>query len=460
MGLGRFGGGVGAARYLLARGAEVTVTDLAPADTLATSVAALDPSRYAPDTLRLVLGEHRDEDFERADCVVANPAVRPDHPLLERARANGARVTTEIELFLEELASNARFPRAKPRVACVTGTQGKSSTCHILHSLAVACGERAHLGGNIGASLLETLDDIHAGDVVVLEVSSYQLAALGARATTRVAAAVAVTGILADHLERHGTIDEYALAKQRILELLHDGGVALLPARDAIASRWTFERGRDVRFGATNACELALDGGSFTLGGEVLATTDELLLPGDFQRENALVALGLARLLGMRADALRGALADVRGLPHRLEALGTFRGRRVHDNAVSTTPDSTIAALESLPRGTTLIAGGRSKALPWDGLVRVARERVAGVVCFGEAGDEIAHALAGIGVRVERVATVEDALASALEHAPAGSDVLFSPACSSFDAYPNFRARALAFRAALPTPDAGDSAHG
>src|SRR5262245_4502504 len=217
MGLGSFGGGEGAARYLAELGARVLVTDRRSSDALAATLRRLEGL-----AIELRLGEHRIADFEQAEVVVANPAVRPDDPLLAAARAAGARVTSEIELFLEAVPAS---------VVAITGTQGKSSTCHLVHGLLASVGRRAHLGGNIGASLLPRLPDIHDDDVVVLELSSYQLEALEPDPPAR-ATAVAIVNVLQDHLERHGSIERYARAKLRILELLRADGVAVLPRWD------------------------------------------------------------------------------------------------------------------------------------------------------------------------------------------------------------------------------------
>lgn len=444
MGLGSFGGGLGAARHLAAAGARVLVTDLRAEPALRDSLAGL-----AGLEVELALGGHRPEDFERADLVVANPAVRQDHPLLALAREAGARITSEIELFLEAV---------RARIVCVTGTQGKSSTCHMLAGLLERTGRRTHLGGNIGRSLLGELARIRPDDCCVLELSSYQLAAMEdpvalGRSIERVEA-VAVTNVLDDHLETHGSWGRYAEAKRRILALLAPGGVAVLPADDARLADWAAPEGRTVRFSARDPrAELCLEGGELRLAGERLARVADLRLPGDFQRENALVALGLARAVGARAEGLGRALGELRGLDHRLEPLGSFGGHAVHDNGVSTTPDSTVSALRSLPSGVCLILGGRLKALPLDELVAVARERVSRAVCFGEAGARLASALRAGGVATALTDGVPEATRLALELAPPGADVLFSPACSSFDAYLNFRERAAAFRAALPAPD-------
>ena len=435
MGLGSFGGGTGAVRYLASLGARVLVTDQRSAASLARSLAEL-----ADIPVDFALGGHRPEDFERAEIVVVNPAVRPDHPLLAGARAAGVLVTSEMELFLEAV---------RGRVVAITGTQGKSSTANATHALLRLCGMRAHLGGNIGTSLLPELTAIGPEDLVVLELSSYQLEALSGGAGAARAEAVAVVNILSDHLERHGTLAAYAAAKQRILALLRPGGHALLPLDDERFSDWHVE-GRKLGFATRDTGRgLFLRAGAFHLDDEVLGRVEDLRLPGDFQRANALVALGLARILGLAPAALARALPEVRGLEHRLQDLGLFRGRRVIDNAVSTTPDSTISALCALPAGTVLVLGGKQKLLPLDELARVARERVVAAVAFGEAGPVFAQALRSAGVAVEVVPTLAEALPLALQRGAPGAHVLFSPAGSSFDAYANFQERAADFRTTL-----------
>jgi len=435
MGLGSFGGGAGAVRYLASLGARVTATDRRAATGLASTLASL-----ADLEVEYVLGQHRPEDFARAELVVVNPSVRPDDPLLARARAAGAELTSEIELFLEAV---------RARVVGITGTQGKSSTTHLTHGLLQGAGRRVHLGGNIGGSLLPSLGTIAPDDCVVLELSSYQLEALNARRGAAQLEAVAVVNILQDHLERHGTLAAYAAAKQRILELLRPGGTALLPAEDPRFASWSVDGERLTFTTRATGIGLHLAQGEFRLGTETLAPLSALALPGEFQRANALVALGLARRLGCTPAELTAALPAVHGLEHRLQDLGLFRGRRVIDNAVSTTPDSTISALQSLPAGTVLLLGGKQKQLGLEELVATARERVALAIAFGEAAPAFATALRAGGVDVRVAPNVPAAVELALELAPTGATVLFSPAGSSFDAYANFQERARDFRAAL-----------
>jgi UDP-N-acetylmuramoylalanine--D-glutamate ligase len=438
MGLGLQGGGVEVVRYLAQRGARVTVTDLRSEEQLRESleqIAGLD--------VRCVLGEHRERDFTETELVIANPAVAPAHPLLAAARSHGVYVTSEMALMLAACAA---------RAVLITGTQGKRSTTHATARLLEECGMRVHLGGNIGRALISTLDDMRASDVAVIEISSYQLEALphDFGALERVAA-VCCVNVLADHLERHGTLEAYEAAKRRILELAGSGATAVLSADDARVSRWTFERGRVLRFSTApdTRADLYISAGEFRLGAVSLGRVEDLRMPGGFQRANMLAALGLAHCAGADARALAASVGRVKGLEHRLEDLGRFAGHRVWDNGVSTTPDSTIAALEALEGPVTLLCGGQAKNLPLDQLLTVARRRARRVITFGSSGAGLCEAFKAGGVDAVAEPDVAHAVRSAFRSMAPGEELLFSPACASFDAYRNFGDRARDFRAAL-----------
>lgn len=446
MGLGLFGGGVAAARFLARRGAHVTVTDLRDADQLASAVRELDGL-----DVRLVLGRHAAADFASAELVVVNPAVPPHAPLIALAREAGARITSEVGLFLDHVAG---------RVAAVTGTQGKSSTCRFLADLLAGCGRRVRLGGNIGKPLLAEVDEIGADELVVLELSSYQLETLPddlerTRAESPFALAL-FTNVLSDHLERHVTRERYAAAKLRLLELLPPDativwprGADWLPAASAlppVARTLAFDPAAGEPVDETS---LFIDASSYRRGSLALAPLAATPRLPDFQRENLLAALGAAHALGCTPDELRSALPALRGLPHRLADLGERRGRRVWDNAVSTTPDSTVSALRALGPGTTALIGGKVKELDTCELVETARELAARVILFGNAASAWFERFREAGVETHAAPDVRSAVAAAFELTRAGDAILFSPACSSFDAYSNFQARADDFHACL-----------
>jgi UDP-N-acetylmuramoylalanine--D-glutamate ligase len=443
MGLGLFGGGSAVARWLVSRGARVTVTDLRDETVLGPALRELEGL-----PLELVLGRHRESDFTRAAFVVANPAVPPGSPYLRAAREAGVTITSETALFLE---------RVRARTIVVTGTQGKSSTTSFTAQLLEHSGFRVHLGGNIGRSLLEELETMLPGDVAVIELSSYQLEALPeppfaepARSTVE---AAAVVNVLADHLERHGTREAYARAKLRILELLRPGGLALLPAEFAAAARDLPVRALPID-GAPGWRGPSHAGGRFLFEGEELGRSADLRLPGAFQAENVAIALALARTMGAEPARLAGAIGRLRGLPHRLEPLGLRAGRLVIDNGVSTTPDSTVAVLREIAGPCTLLLGGKEKlGLSFDELASEIARRGAAAVTFGAAGPSIAAAIERAGARAVHAGDLPAAVARALELAESGSTILFSPAAASFDSYANFRARAEHFRALLPPLD-------
>lgn len=446
MGLGLFQGGTTVARFLARHGARVTATDLRSERELAPALAEL-----AGLGVRFVLGEHRAEDFTDATLVVANPAVAPSNAFLAAARASNVPITSETALFLELCPA---------RIAAITGTQGKSSTCNTLAQLLNASDVPCHLGGNIGRSLLDAAESMSADDVVVLEMSSYQLEALPARlmgvnGPPRVEVAC-IVNVLADHLERHGTLEAYAAAKQRILELpAAVGGRALLSAEDPRTAGWNVPGVTRVDVFATRLSDTGLNvrDGRYRWHREVLGHVADLKLPGGFQRANTLMALGMAHFLGASPARLAAALPQLTALPHRLEDLGVRRGVRVVDNGVSTTPDSTLAVFGSLAPGFTLLVGGKAKNLPLDELLAASRGCVRRVVTFGSAAAMLADAYRGAGFEAHAVETVEQAVEAAFTRLAPGEELLFSPACASFDQYLNFQERALAFRKALPPRD-------
>lgn len=430
MGLGRFGGGVGAALYVLHCGARVIGTDLRHAHELPEAVAAL-----AHTNVELRLGRHDEADFEEADVVVANPAVRPDHPLLERARSSGALVTSEVELFIAAARCN---------LIGITGTQGKSSTTTFVAQLLTSAGRRAHAGGNLGGSLLEHVDTLGPDEWVVLELSSYQLEALGSPpANERPFRALAVTNVELDHLERHGDLAGYAAAKRRVLELAGDDTVAWLPDGPGPCANWTAPRGRIARFDPQpSALDLVLTTGEHAPGPSTLG------LPA-FQAANLRLAFGLVRGLGLSIDEVRRGAVSLAPPPHRLERLPDLAGAAVWDNGVSTTPDSTASALASIDAPVVLLVGGKLKELPLEPLVDAARRNTRVAVTFGAAGEHLAQVLARGGVCAEVGGDLRRAVAIAAGHVRPGDALLFSPACASFDAFPNFKERAFTFRAAL-----------
>ncbi len=418
MGLGRFGGGAAVVRHLAAAGADVLVTDLGTSDDLRGTIEALDGVR-----VDYRLGEHRIDDFSRADLVVVNPAVpHPwDNPYLEAAREAGARLLTEIRLAIGN--------RPAGSIVGITGTAGKSTTAAMTHhALArVAPDLDPRLAGNIGGSLLD--DPPPHGSTIVLELSSFMLHWLagtgGDTADRATPGLAAITNIAPNHLDWHLTHDHYAACKQAI------GSASPICAEPRVLAP-PHEDSRSSEIEARLRLEV----------------------PGAHNRRNAVLAIRLAlEHLHIRRkaeptsdtrDRLVEALRDFPGLPHRLEFLGEHRGVRIFNDSKSTTPEATLLAVEALEgaAGVHLIAGGYDKGSDLGSLVDLA-PRLSGLYAIGATGP---HLVAKAGVLHQRL---EEAVAAAFDAARSGDAILLSPGCASWDQFTNFEERGAAFRAAV-----------
>lgn len=462
MGLGLFGGGVGLTRYLAAHGARVTVTDLRPA-------AELKPSleQIADLDVELHLGGHLEEDFRSADVVYVNPAVPKSSPYLEFARQAGVELSSEINLFLE---------RFRGPVLGVTGSNGKTTTTEMLGAVVRAYDMRALVGGNMGVSLLDRVDDSRPEHPAVLELSSFQLEDLGLVGWSPHIAVV--TNLTPNHLDRHGTFAAYIEAKSQILKHQLPRDVAVLNCGDPQVEKLAeLTAGTVLRFGLEetpdcnfflrrNPDRLAL---RFGPAAEDFFSLAEFGLRGEHNVANALAAAGAAYAFGIPTEVIARELARFRALPHRLELLGEVGGVEYYNDSIATTPESTIAALRSFEELLWLIAGGYDKGTSFRELGREIALRAKGCLLIGATASSIRHDVEtgrerlvadGYTPRletVEELGELEAAVEFAHARAVAGEIVVLSPACASYDQFRNFAERGDAFRrlvAKLPPPAA------
>lgn len=439
-GLGRFGGGREALRFLARRGCHLRVADRSAGDDLQSVRKAMADVGDAD----WQLGREDEELLQGVDTIVANPAVPDHHPLLAAARARGIAITQEADLFL------AAYPGT---VVAVTGTNGKSTTSTLLHRALVRAGHNALLGGNIGNSLLADEAQWQRDQVAVLEISSFQLERLAA--VRRVHGAV-FTRVLKDHIDRHGTLTAYHAAKGRLAAIAT--GFVAHAADDEVAAAYatplaprfvyTTEPPAPHSAGVHDGFVAVRTGSA---PAETIVHGEALRLLGAFQVENVLAASLAARLLGASAHAIGVAMAGAAPLPFRLQLLAVHGGVRVYDNGVSTEVESTRAALRALSGRIHWIGGGKSKDGDFATVARGTAPHLASAHLFGAAAAPLAAAFAGSPVVVTVNATVREAAAAAMAAAQPGDAVLFSPAFASFDQYPNFRARALDFHDWLRT---------
>ncbi len=353
-------------------------------------------------------------------AVVKSPGVPSQAGQIEAARAAGVPVWSEVELAARML----RNP-----IAGVTGTNGKTTTAELLGAMLRAGGVPCEVAGNVGRPLSSLAGHVAPDAWIACELSSFQLEDID---TLRCRVG-AILNLTPDHLDRHGTVEEYLRCKLRIFENQEPGDVAVVNGDDPVL--------RDAELPGR--------------GDRVLVTRDQARdidwehagLRGDHNLENALLAAAAARAAGADPEGIDRALRDFSPLRHRLETVAHAGGVEYVNDSKATNPDATIQALTAFPDGIRLILGGSLKGADFSALASAAAAApVAGVYLIGQAADAIAAALAQAGVAFERAGTLEAAVHAAAAAARPGETVLLSPACASFDQFRDYEDRGEAFR--------------
>jgi UDP-N-acetylmuramoylalanine--D-glutamate ligase len=443
IGLGAKGTGRACARVLGALGARVVISDSKPADQLAAEIAKLEGL-----PVELLLGDAAYGGIETADLVVPSPGVPLAIAPIQRAMAAGVPVLSEIELA---------YRLAKAPLVAITGTKGKTTTTTLIHLFLQALDAHPHLGGNIGYPLIELAAEAGPEDVLVAEVSSFQLEAVE-EFRPRVAV---FTNLYADHLDRYeGSMELYLQAKLNLFrrQTSEDTAVvnadrpeharveAVTPARIIRVS--TQERMPDGVYLADGVIVSEVQGASVP----ILAVAD-IRLKGAHNLANVLEAVAAVAALGLPVERVAAAvLRDFRGVPNRLEEVATVDGVTFYNDSQGTTPVAVQMALRAFaPVKPVLIAGGRPKV---DDFRELGEEIAAGaqaLVVIGEAADMLRTAVAAANPAfpVLAAATLPEAVATAFQLARPSGIVLLSPACASFDMFRNMEHRGEVFRQAV-----------
>ena len=368
--------------------------------------------------------------FDHLSELVVSPGIALNHPWVVRAKAAGARIIGDIDLFVAE---------AKAPVIGITGSNGKSTVTEMVAAMALACGHRVAVGGNLGQPALDLLAD--AVTLYVLELSSFQLE----RAERLDLGVATVLNISADHLDRHGSMPVYHQAKHRIFRGAHavvanraDPLTIPLLEQQADVVLWRPTEPDLKEFGVRNIDGVA----TIVRGFDPLMTVSELPLSGQHNVYNALAALALGCAAGLPIDGMLTGLKGFNGLPHRCQLVAEVNGVRYINDSKGTNVGATQAALAGLGahNNVLLIAGGVGKGQDFTALRQSAQMHCRRVLTLGEAARDIELALGDI-VPVQRVVDMAAAVARAGELANAGDIVLLSPACASFDMYSGYPAR-------------------
>ena len=422
---------------LLDAGVDVTVCDKRLREELGEA-----SGRFERAGARLQLGDGYLEKLD-ADIIFRTPGLMPWNPSLQAAVANGAALSSEMEAF---------FDVCPCKIIGVTGSDGKTTTTSIIGELLRNAGKTVHVGGNIGAPLLCNADSMSSDDIVVLELSSFQLISM--RKSPHIAV---VTNISPNHLDVHRDMDEYVDAKRNIFAHQKSTDKAVFNLDNAYTRKYQKTAPGETAFFSSSGYPedgvFLSDGTIFDVrGGQRAAIMEarDILLPGLHNVENFMAAF--AALQGLVSnDVMRETARNFRSVPHRIEFVREFEGVRYYNDSIASSPTRTIAGLLSFDKKVILIAGGKRKGVAFDELGKMIVKRVKSLILTGMTAEEIHNAVVSSPEfdgepEIQIHSEFKDAVEAASRLAKEGDSVLLSPACTSFDMFRNFEERGDTFK--------------
>jgi UDP-N-acetylmuramoylalanine--D-glutamate ligase len=432
------------ARYLAERGADVIVSDRKAAKELVEERQEL-----ADLSVEFEFGGHTTELLSNTDLLCLSGGVPVDLPIVQQALEQGIPLSNDSQLFVE--ASQAP-------IIGITGSAGKTTTTSLVGRMAAAYFEgterRAWVGGNIGQPLIVDLPRIRPNDLVVMELSSFQLELM-----TQSPDIAALLNLTPNHLDRHKTMETYTAAKTRILEFQDQAGTTILGRDDA--GSWSLRskvQGRLFTFGLS---EFEVGEGTYVAKNAVrlrvnkedieVFTLETIELRGEHNLLNVLAACSIAAAAGISLSAMTAGVRGFRGVPHRLEFVRRVHGVDWYNDSIATAPERAIASIRSFDEPLVLLAGGRDKDLAWDEFAALVCDRVTHLILFGEAAEKISVAIAnqittGCDLSLQIVPKLEQAVMAAAKVANEGDVALLAPGGTSFDEFKNFEERGEHFR--------------
>ncbi|MEN8097658.1 MAG: UDP-N-acetylmuramoyl-L-alanine--D-glutamate ligase [Chloroflexota bacterium] len=432
--------GAALVRYLTRHGFQVLVNDIRDAYALVPVLDMLSDCEF-----ELVLGDHPPSILDGASTLFVSGGVPLELPVIQEARKRSIPISNDSQLFLELCPA---------KVVAITGSSGKTTTTALLGDIcqrdAVDKPHRVWVGGNIGNPLLDVVEQIEPDDIVVSELSSFQLELM-----TSPVSVAGLLNITPNHLDRHKTLEAYTAAKARLLQYQEEDSVAVLnlddPGSHALSSsvkgrKRLFSLSQTVKDGAyiENDEIFLVDPGTLPRS---VCHTSQVKLRGKHNLANVLAACVLADTVGVSIESLKASIGSFLGVDHRMELVSTYGNAQWINDSIATTPERLIAALLSYDEPIVLLAGGRDKYLPWEKAALLMKQRARKVILFGEAADLIkTHLDQAQHPQVTVVENLGEAVAKASIGVREGDVVLLSPGGTSFDAYADFAERGDDFR--------------
>ncbi|MGA3048661.1 MAG: UDP-N-acetylmuramoyl-L-alanine--D-glutamate ligase [Terracidiphilus sp.] len=434
VGLGK--SGLAAALFLRHQGAQVTVSDVRSAEALAKDIPAL-----LEEGIMVEAGGHGLLTFRRQDLIVVSPGVPLNTPELVQVKSFGLPVIGELELA-------ARFLKGK--MLAITGSNGKTTTTALVGEILEKSGIPTLVGGNIGVPVVSLIDQSTDETWSVLEVSSFQL-----ESTDQFHPSIAVIlNITPDHLDRHGTFENYALAKERIFAAQNADDCVVLNADNPRAAQAATRSSASVHW---FSMEHAVTQGAWLADGyvvyrdspeapmEKVISLSAIPLKGAHNVENVLAAVCASRKAGAPAEVIRSTIESFQAVEHRLEYVATINGVEYYNDSKATNVDATLKAVAAFQSGIHLILGGKDKGSDYTLLSPLLRSRVRSIYTIGSAAAKIESQLRGV-VSIHSCETLESAVSAAASAARPGEVILLAPACSSFDQFESYEHRGRIFK--------------
>jgi len=428
--------GIATAKFLKAKGSLVTVTEVKPKEEMKEAVQALKGMDISTEW-----GGHQTETFLKQDIIVVSPGVDLNIEPIQKAVKQGVRVVSEIELAYHFI----HVP-----IIAVTGTNGKTTTTLLVGEMLKEDGRKVGVGGNVGEPLILFADGKDRWEVLVVEISSFQLEAIK-DFRPRISVLLNITE---DHLDRYPRYDDYIEAKVRIFANQNSGDLAVLNRDDPIVMQFREKvKAKKVLF----SLKEKLGEGAFLNGQTIFLRLGEkgeeysiakTPLEGIHNVENMMAALTTARIFGCSKKSIQTVLDRFKGLEHRLEFVREIKGVRFYNDSKGTNVGSVVKSLQSFSEPVTLIAGGKDKNGDLSPLEALIQKRVKHLILIGEAKERMNRELGGLTDTV-MAKTMEKAVLLAHQKAKAGEVVLLSPACSSFDMFKDYKERGKVFKEAV-----------
>jgi UDP-N-acetylmuramoylalanine--D-glutamate ligase len=390
--------------------------------------------------VQLSLGENYLDNLKGFDVVFKTPSMRIDSPALQRAKAEGSYITSEMEEFM-------RYCPAK--IYAVTGSDGKTTTTSIIYNLLKEEGFKTWVGGNIGTPLFSKIEEIKPQDRVVLELSSFQLMTINVSPEVAI-----VTNVTPNHLDMHKDMEEYIDAKRNIYKYQGDKDLLILNKENHITNSFQKEAKGKVKLFSSKT-EI-LHGGFYKdktlfIDGHGVCKEDEITIKGIHNVENYLAAF-LAVKDEVSVETMKKVAAEFKGVAHRNELIREIQGVKYYNDSIGSSPTRTLATISVFDKPVILIAGGYDKHIPFEPLAEKGWDKVKSLVLIGATKEKIKEVFLKvikerkIDLPIFMAESLEEAVKKCQDIAEAGDSVVLSPACASFDMFPNFEVRGNKFK--------------